>query len=120
MFPTMLRWPDSAGTSLRWSPRWTPSAPLGSRATARRARQRLPELRGRNPDARRKATIADSYGLRPRERDVLELIAAGHSDAEIGAALFISPKTAIGAILSKLGVRNRRQAAYVTQTIREE
>jgi DNA-binding CsgD family transcriptional regulator len=87
---------------------------LGARAAARRAQQRLAHLRGRNPDTRRKATIADPHGLTPRERDVLELLAAGHSDAEIAAALFISPKTAnrhVGAILSKLGVRNRTQAA---------
>jgi DNA-binding CsgD family transcriptional regulator len=87
---------------------------LGARAAARRAQQRLAQLRGRNSDTRRKATIADPHGLTSRERDVLELVAAGHSDAEIATALFISPKTAnrhVGAILSKLGVRNRTQAA---------
>lgn len=87
---------------------------LGARAAARRAQQRLAQLRGRDPDTRNKATIADPHGLTSRERDVLELIAAGHSDAEIAATLFISPKTAnrhVGAILAKLGVRNRTQAA---------
>ncbi|MCZ8380555.1 LuxR C-terminal-related transcriptional regulator [Mycobacterium sp. CPCC 205372] len=87
---------------------------LGARAAARRAQQRLARLRGRDSDTRRKATIADPYGLTPRERDVLELVAAGHSDAGIAAELFISPKTAnrhVGAILAKLGVRNRTQAA---------
>ncbi len=87
---------------------------LGARAATRRAHQRLTQLRGRDSDTRRKATSADPYGLTSRERDVLELVAAGHSDAEIGAALHISPKTAnrhVGAILSKLGVRNRTQAA---------
>lgn len=95
---------------------------LGARAAARRAQQRLAQLRGHNPDTRRKNTIADPLGLTPRERDVLELLAAGHSDAEIAAALFISPKTAnrhVGAILSKLGVRNRTQAAaaYAAQRL---
>ncbi|MEV3900899.1 AAA family ATPase [Mycobacterium sp. NPDC050551] len=87
---------------------------LGARAAARRAQQRLAQLRGRESDTRRKATIADPHGLTPRERDVLELVAAGHSDAGIAAELFISPKTAnrhVGAILAKLGVRNRTQAA---------
>ncbi|WP_308214584.1 helix-turn-helix transcriptional regulator [[Mycobacterium] manitobense] len=87
---------------------------LGARAAARRAQERLAQLRGRSPDTRRKATIADPYGLTEREREVLEVLAGGHSDAEIASALFISPKTAnrhVGAILSKLGVRNRTQAA---------
>jgi DNA-binding CsgD family transcriptional regulator len=87
---------------------------LGARATVRRAKQRLALLGGQNPDTRRRNTIADPHGLTARERDVLELVAAGHSDAEIAAALYISRKTAnkhVGAILAKLGVRNRAQAA---------
>lgn len=87
---------------------------LGAPAAARRADQRLSQLRQRNSDQRRKSTIADPDGLTKRERDVLELVADGHSDVEIARALFISPKTAnrhVGAILSKLGVRNRTQAA---------
>jgi DNA-binding CsgD family transcriptional regulator len=87
---------------------------LGARAAVRRGRRRLAELRGRDPDTRRKNTIVDPQGLTEREREVLELIAAGHSDAEIATALFISPKTVgrhVGAILTKLGVRNRTQAA---------
>jgi len=87
---------------------------LGARAAVRRGRQRLAQLRGRNPDTRRKKTAADPHGLTQRERDVLELVAAGHSNAEIATALFISPKTAgrhVESILAKLGVRNRTQAA---------
>ncbi|WP_313959948.1 helix-turn-helix transcriptional regulator [Mycobacterium deserti] len=86
---------------------------LGARAAVRRAQQRLAQLRGRDANARRDTT-ADPQGLTRRERDVLELLAAGHSDAEIANVLFISPKTAnrhVGSILSKLGVRNRTQAA---------
>lgn len=93
---------------------------LGARAAARRARQQLAVLRDRDPDPRRKTTIADPNGLTARERDVLQLVADGLSDGEIAAALFISPKTAnrhVGSILAKLGVRNRAQAAaaYVSQ-----
>jgi DNA-binding CsgD family transcriptional regulator len=87
---------------------------LGARAAARRAQQRLALLRGRNPDPRRKDTSADPHCLTKRQRDVLELLAAGHSDAQIATALHISPKTAnthVCAIMTKLGVHNRTQAA---------
>ena len=87
---------------------------LGARAAARRAQQRLAHLRGRNPDLRRNDTSADPHGLTKRQRDVLVLLAAGHSDAQIATALNISPKTAnthVCAIMTKLGVNNRTQAA---------
>jgi DNA-binding CsgD family transcriptional regulator len=87
---------------------------LGARAAARRAQQRLAHLRGRNPDLRRNDTSADPHGLTKRQREILELLAAGNSDTEIATALHISPKTAnthVCAIMAKLGVHNRTQAA---------
>ena len=87
---------------------------LGARTAARRAQKRLAQLRGRHPDLRRKDTSADPHGLTQRERDVLELLAAGHSDAAIATALHISPKTAnshVCAIMAKLGVHKRTHAA---------
>jgi DNA-binding NarL/FixJ family response regulator len=51
--------------------------------------------------------------LTRRQREVLDLLAAGRSDADIATALHISPKTAghhVQAILAKLGVANRAQA----------
>ena len=87
---------------------------LGARAAARRAQQRLAALRGRTPRTRRADTLSDPDGLTRREREVLELLAGGHSDAQIAAALHISPKTTychINSILDKLGVDNRIQAA---------
>lgn len=87
---------------------------LGARPAARRAQQRLAQLRGRDPDRRRKGTSADPNGLTKRQRDVLELLATGRSDAEIATALYISTKTAnahVCAVLAKLGVHNRTQAA---------
>jgi DNA-binding CsgD family transcriptional regulator len=52
--------------------------------------------------------------LTKRETEVMALLAAGRSNAEIGQRLFISPRTAehhVASILSKLGLRSRAEAA---------
>ena len=59
-----------------------------------------------------------SYGLTSREVTVLRLLAAGRTNAQIGAELFISPKTAsvhVSNILRKLGVSGRAQAAATAE-----
>jgi DNA-binding NarL/FixJ family response regulator len=56
----------------------------------------------------------DLPGLSVREREVLELLADGLTNAEIAEALVISPVTArnhVSSILMKLQVTNRTQAA---------
>jgi DNA-binding CsgD family transcriptional regulator len=56
----------------------------------------------------------DRLGLTDRELTVLELLAEGHTNREIGETLFISEKTAsvhVSRILAKLGVRSRVEAA---------
>ncbi len=56
--------------------------------------------------------------LSPREREVLHGIAAGQSNAEIGAALFISEKTVrnhVTRIFDKLGVASRSQAIVLAK-----
>jgi DNA-binding NarL/FixJ family response regulator len=62
-------------------------------------------------DYRRQAKTADPYDqLTPREREILKLIAEGHSSREIADTLFISLKTVYGhrtKIMQKLGLRNR-------------
>jgi DNA-binding NarL/FixJ family response regulator len=58
----------------------------------------------------------DPFGLTPRERQVLALIAEGATNRQIGAALYMAEKTAsvhVSRILAKLGVQSRTQAAAV-------
>jgi DNA-binding CsgD family transcriptional regulator/tetratricopeptide (TPR) repeat protein len=60
-------------------------------------------------------TVHD-LGLSPREIEVLSLVAAGRTNGQIAAELFISPKTAgvhVTHILDKLAVSNRVEAAMV-------
>ena len=57
---------------------------------------------------------AAEWGLTAQEAEVLRLLAGGFTNAEIGTALFISPKTAsvhITHLLRKLQLSNRTEAA---------
>jgi DNA-binding CsgD family transcriptional regulator len=58
----------------------------------------------------------DPFGLTPRERQVLGLLAQGATNRQIGAALFMAEKTAsvhVSRILAKLDVQGRTEAAAV-------
>ncbi len=60
----------------------------------------------------RSAGLAAPDGLTRREVDVVQHIAAGHSNAEIAAALFVSEatvKTHVNHVFAKTGVRDRAQ-----------
>jgi DNA-binding NarL/FixJ family response regulator len=66
--------------------------------------------------SRQSAAIARIAELTPREREVLALVGAGLSNAEIGARLFLvegTVKAYVSAVLSRLGVKNRVQAAVL-------
>ena len=55
-------------------------------------------------------------GLSEREREVMELIAAGHTNAAIAAECFLSEKTVknhVNHIFAKLGIRTRAEAVSV-------
>ncbi len=87
------------------------SAPLTERigALASRARVDLGVTASRT-----RSEPEDPNALTDRERQVLRLLAQGRTNGQIGAALFMSPKTAsvhVTHILRKLGVSGRVQAA---------
>ncbi|HEY8583852.1 MAG TPA: response regulator transcription factor, partial [Capillimicrobium sp.] len=59
-------------------------------------------------------------GLTVREREVLELLALGRTNREIGETLFMAEKTAsvhVSRILAKLDVRSRTEAAAVAHRL---
>ncbi|MEJ2887153.1 ATP-binding protein [Actinomycetospora aeridis] len=94
---------------------------LGAKPAARMARQRLRALGvthiPRGPYA---ATRANPAGLSDRQVEVVRLLAENLTNAEIAARLVISEKTAdhhVSAILAKLGVRTRREAAAVARSL---
>jgi DNA-binding CsgD family transcriptional regulator len=66
--------------------------------------------------------VTDQYGLTAREREVLDLLARGRTNGEIGHELFISTRTAsvhVSNILRKLGVSNRVEAASVAHRLHD-
>ncbi|MFF8555591.1 response regulator [Streptomyces sp. NPDC015501] len=70
----------------------------------------------RPADTSRPARQDIVHALTPRELEVLQLIAEGLSNAEIAAAMFITPetvKTYVSRILAKLGLRDRVQAVVL-------
>ncbi len=88
---------------------------LGAAATARVARR---HLRGQGvrsiPAGPRTTTRAHPLGLTRREHEVLDLICAGYTNAEIAGRLFIAVKTVhhhVSAVLAKLGASSRGAAA---------
>ena len=83
-------------------------------------RARLGALTVSNGSGPPAADADDPFGLTPRERQVLSLLAQGATNRQIGEALFMAEKTAsvhVSRILAKLDVRSRTQAAAVAHRL---
>jgi DNA-binding NarL/FixJ family response regulator len=88
-------------------------------------RRLIARIAGRGPGHRTQPVDASVLSvLTEREREVLSLVAAGMSNDQIGAALYISPltaKTHVNRTMAKLGARDRAQLvvlAYETGLVR--
>lgn len=88
---------------------------LGVWIGTRLARPEAPEQFERNEEAMR------YLGVTPREHQVLELLARGHSNREIAKALFVSSntvKTHVSRLYGKLDVSRRTQAVRKARSLR--
>jgi DNA-binding NarL/FixJ family response regulator len=88
---------------------------LGASPAAAMARRRLRGLGvTRLPRQPKPTTRTNPAGLTDREIEILRLLGTGMSNAEIAATLVVSTRTVdhhVFAVLQKLGVSNRRDAA---------
>ena len=115
----LLREQDRAGAIAELRAALAITERLGARQVAARA---AAELRDLGVAARVRSEPAPEVPLSRREREVLALLGEGLSNAEIGRRLYITPKTAehhVGAILGKLNVKSRAEAAVYAATLTE-
>ncbi|HEX6340701.1 ATP-binding protein [Umezawaea sp.] len=85
-------------------------AAMGAEGFAERASREL----AATGETVRKRTVDESDEFTPQEAQIARLAAAGRTNPEIGAALFLSPRTVewhLGKVFSKLGITSRRELA---------
>ena len=88
----------------------------GDALIAPRITRRLIEEFARRPEPAPAASSAALGSVTDREREVLELVAKGHSNTEIAAALYVSHatvKTHVSRLLMKLDARDRAQLVMI-------
>jgi DNA-binding CsgD family transcriptional regulator len=94
---------------------------IGARPAAAVVSRRLRALGERGlPRGPRPVTAGHPQGLTSRETEVLSLLSAGLSNAEIAAQLVVSARTVdhhVSAILQKLGVRTRAEASVLAARV---
>jgi ATP/maltotriose-dependent transcriptional regulator MalT len=92
---------------------------LGARPSADLLREKLRVTGAPGiPRRPRSSTRDNPFGITNRQLEILALLIAGLSNAEIAARMHISLKTVdhhVSAVLSKLGVHSRQQAATLAQ-----
>jgi ATP/maltotriose-dependent transcriptional regulator MalT len=95
---------------------------LGHRLTRRTETVVVREVVVGSPaDFLRDQGTVESLGITPRELEILELIAAGLSNKEIAARVFVSEntvKTHSSRVFDKLGARRRTQAVQRGRELR--
>lgn len=93
---------------------------LGLTLTRRRDAAKVPTTDPETPFAADEQRLAE-FGITPREREILGLIAAGLSNREIADKLFVSEntvKTHSSRLFDKLGAKRRTQAVQLAKEAR--